>query len=134
MNRTGPRMGILVLGVGFLGAQRAAAARVARGARLVAVTDVRPGLAKRITAVAPSTSSLRRTSLPCRLMRPCRRLPPEELSFGVRPSHAAKCRPERKLLGSVCSTLKQGSNGMPRNDAQIESGCTRTVPVGSATR
>jgi predicted dehydrogenase len=45
MNRTGPRMGVLVVGVGFLGAQRAAAVRVARGARLVAVTDVRPEIA-----------------------------------------------------------------------------------------
>ena len=45
MSRTGPRMGVLVVGVGFLGAQRAAAARVAQGARLVAVTDVRPDLA-----------------------------------------------------------------------------------------
>jgi len=41
-----------------------------------------------------------------RLMRPCQRLPPDELSFGVRPSHAAKCRPERKLLGSVTLRAK----------------------------
>ena len=77
-----------------------------RASRLSNQGDAWPGLAKRITAVAPRTTSLRRASLPCRLMRPCRRLPPEELSFGVRPSHAAKCRPERKLLGSVTLRAK----------------------------
>src|SRR6516225_4202873 len=72
-----------------------------RASRLSNQSDAWPGLAKRITAVAPSTSSFRRVSLPCRLMRPCRRLPPEELSVGVRPSHAAKCPPgtETRRIG-----------------------------------
>src|SRR5215813_11122362 len=77
-----------------------------RASRLSNQGDAWPGLAKRITAVAPSTTSLRRPSLPCRLMRPCRCLLPEELSFGVRPSHAAKCRPEQELWGLVTLRAK----------------------------
>ena len=61
---------------------------------------VRPGLACWMTAVAPSTSSRRRVSSPCRLIRPGRCLPPVEFSRGVMPIQAAKCRPERKALGS----------------------------------
>ena len=62
--------------------------------------DARPTLAKRMTAVAPSTKRRRKPSSPCRLMRPGRCRPPEEFSFGVMPSQAAKCRPEANALGS----------------------------------
>ncbi len=45
-NRNG--MGLVVVGVGFLGAQRAAAAVAARGANLIAVTDRDPEAARRV--------------------------------------------------------------------------------------
>ncbi|MBX6315154.1 MAG: Gfo/Idh/MocA family oxidoreductase [Isosphaeraceae bacterium] len=49
MEAQGRRMGFLVVGVGFLGAQRAAAVMAARGARLIAVVDRDP---ERALAVA----------------------------------------------------------------------------------
>jgi hypothetical protein len=51
---------------------------------------LRPDLAKRITAMAPTTSNCRSLSLPALLMLPRRCLPPVEYSRGVNPSHAAK--------------------------------------------
>jgi hypothetical protein len=43
-----------------------------------------------ITDMAPETSKARSRSLPARLMRPMRGLPPVECSFGVRPTQAAR--------------------------------------------
>jgi hypothetical protein len=54
-----------------------------------------------ITAVAPATNSVRSRSFPARLMPPFRCLPPVECSFGVRPSQAAKWRPEANAAGSI---------------------------------
>src|SRR5216684_8168220 len=68
--------------------------------------EARPGLAVRITAVAPSTRRRRRVSSPCRLILPGRWRPPVASSFGVMPSQAAKWRPERKPLGSVTFSEK----------------------------
>src|SRR5271168_2896015 len=64
------------------------------------------GLAAPITAVAPSTSSRRRSSSPCRLILPGRDLPAVEASRGVTPIQAAKCRAERKALGSGTLSAK----------------------------
>src|SRR5918912_4475506 len=50
------------------------------------------GLAWRITAIAPATSSWRSRSLPARLMPPRRWPPPVDRSLRVRPSQAAKWR------------------------------------------
>src|SRR5882724_9931794 len=63
-----------------------------------------PGLAWRITAVAPTTSKLRSRSLPARLIPPriCR--PPVDRSLGVNPIHAARCRPDWKWPGSISVT------------------------------
>jgi len=61
---------------------------------------VRPGLAARITAVAPITSSRRKSSSPARLIRPSFCRPAVESSRGVMPTQAAKRRPERKALAS----------------------------------
>ena len=58
-----------------------------------------PGLACRITAVAPITSNWRNRSSPARLMPPMRCLPPVECSFGVSPSQAAKWRPDWNCAG-----------------------------------
>ncbi|HEV3121269.1 MAG TPA: Gfo/Idh/MocA family oxidoreductase [Isosphaeraceae bacterium] len=44
------KLGILVVGAGFLGAQRAAAARLARGTRLVAVCDAVPAVAEAVAS------------------------------------------------------------------------------------
>ena len=43
-----------------------------------------------ITDMAPETNKARSRSLPARLMRPMRGLPPVECSFGVRPTQAAR--------------------------------------------
>ena len=61
---------------------------------------VRPGLAARITAVAPITSRRRKSSSPARLIRPSFCRPAVESSRGVRPTQAAKRRPEQKALAS----------------------------------
>src|SRR5216110_2979293 len=53
-----------------------------------------------ITAVAPATSRLRKTSSPARVILPSLVLPAVEWSFGVSPSQAAKCRPEGNARGS----------------------------------
>lgn len=45
---------------------------------------------------APWISRARRCESPCLVMRPRRRLPPLECSFGVIPSQLAKCRPLAK--------------------------------------
>ena len=57
------------------------------------------------TAVAPTTRSERNTRLPIFDMRPNRSLPPLECGFGVKPSQAAKCRPDLKPPGSGTSAL-----------------------------
>src|SRR4051794_1264276 len=48
MNANGPKLGLLVVGCGFLGSQRAAAAVAARGTRLVAVNDRDGDLARSV--------------------------------------------------------------------------------------
>src|SRR6202051_1858119 len=53
-----------------------------------------------ITAVAPATNSLRKTSSPARVILPSLVLPAVEWSLGVSPSQAAKCRPEENAPGS----------------------------------
>ena len=53
--------------------------------------------------MAPTTSNCRSRSLPARLMPPRRWRPPVERSFGVKPSQAAKCRPEVNRPGSIVS-------------------------------
>jgi predicted dehydrogenase len=50
MDGEGREMGVLVVGTGFLGAQRAAAATRTKGLRLVAVTDVDQERAERVAA------------------------------------------------------------------------------------
>src|ERR1700674_4158178 len=70
-----------------------------------AEADLLPGLAKRTTDVAPTTSNCRNLSLPALLILPIRCLPPVECSFGVRPSQAAKCRPDAKFPGSTVKAM-----------------------------
>src|SRR5882757_6261573 len=53
-----------------------------------------------MTAVAPTTSRLRKVSSPARVIAPSFCLPAVEWSLGVRPSQAANCRPEPKACGS----------------------------------
>src|SRR5438105_3694163 len=48
MDANRKKTGFLVVGVGFLGAQRAAALAVARGCRLVAVTDLDGDAARKV--------------------------------------------------------------------------------------
>ena len=62
-----------------------------------------PRLVRQMTAVAPTTSRLRSVSSPARVIRPSLVLPAVEWSFGVRPSQAAKWRPERKAYGWASS-------------------------------
>ena len=62
-----------------------------------------PGLATLMTAIAPTTSNWRSRSLPALLIFPSRCLPPLDRSFGVKPSHAAKCRPEAKWVALTVS-------------------------------
>ncbi len=50
MDSQGKALGLLVVGTGFLGAQRAASAALTRRLRLVAVTDRDPALAERVAA------------------------------------------------------------------------------------
>src|SRR6185503_17132939 len=52
------------------------------------------------TAVAPTTSKERNTGFPILEILPNRSLPPVECIFGVKPIHAAKCRPELNAPGS----------------------------------
>ncbi len=70
-----------------------------------AVADLLPGLAKRITDIAPTTSSCRNLSLPALLIFPVRCLPPVECSRGVSPSQAAKCRPVSKFAGFTVNAI-----------------------------
>ena len=56
--------------------------------------------ATRSTEVAPSTSSFLMYRLPCLVMAPSFSLPPLEFCLGVRPSQAAKSRPDLNTLGS----------------------------------
>src|SRR5215472_8138953 len=70
------------------------------------VGEVRPGLAARITAVAPMTSKRRKSSSPVRLILPSFCRPAVEFSRGVMPIQEAKCRPERKARGSVTLRAK----------------------------
>ena len=56
--------------------------------------------ARRMTEVAPTTSSLRRYPSPILQMRPRRSLPPEEFCLGTRPRNAANYRPFLKTAGS----------------------------------
>ena len=50
MNANGSKLGMLVVGCGFLGSQRAAAAVAARGTRLVAVHDLDGDLARSVAS------------------------------------------------------------------------------------
>src|SRR5450756_793817 len=53
-----------------------------------------------ITAVAPTTSTLRNPSSPARVITPSLTLPAVELSFGVKPIPAANWRPDRNSSGA----------------------------------
>src|SRR5258707_15782442 len=53
-----------------------------------------------ITAVAPATNGLRKTSSPARVILPSLVLPAVEWAFGVIPGQSPKCRPEEKAPGS----------------------------------
>src|SRR6266568_5557652 len=90
----------------LLASATAASFRGRRASNWMSQGEARPGLANWITVVAPSTKRRRRLSSPCRLIRPGRDRPPVEFSFGVRPSQAAKWRPERKVLGSGTRSAK----------------------------
>ena len=71
-----------------------------------------PGfMAALITAVAPETSRTRSRSLPARLMPPIRCLPPVERSFGVRPAHAARWRPDSNIAGSISTASVNAVTG-----------------------
>ena len=59
-----------------------------------------PRRACAITAGAPTTSSVRKTGLPILEIWPIRSLPPLECILGVKPTHAAKWRPESNACGS----------------------------------
>lgn len=76
-----------------------------------AEADWLPGLAKRMTDMAPTNSNCRNLSLPALLILPRRCLPPVECSFGVRPSQAAKCRPDAKFPGSTVKARVIAPNG-----------------------
>jgi hypothetical protein len=72
-----------------------------RASRPVSQGDtVAPRRACLDTAVAPTTSKERNTGFPILEILPNRSLPPVECIFGVKPIHAAKCRPELNALGS----------------------------------
>src|SRR6266849_6221986 len=98
-----------------------------RASKLSSQGEVRPGLAKRICAMAPSTSRRRRLSSPCRLIRPGRCRPAVECSRGVMTSAAAKCRPERKALGSLTLSEK-----LPAPIGPMPGWVTRHWLIGSA--
>src|ERR1700676_2285817 len=63
--------------------------------------DCLPGLATRMTDIAPTTSSCRNLSLPALLILPDRCLPAVECSFGVSPNQAARCRPDSESLTRI---------------------------------
>src|SRR2546423_10973237 len=56
-----------------------------------------------ITAVAPATNRLRKTSSPARVILPSLVLPAVEWALGVSPRHAAEGRPEEEARGSGVS-------------------------------
>ena len=63
MRSNGQPVGFLVVGAGFLGAQRAAAVASARGTRLIAVHDCRENAAEAVASrhrARPSPTSMRR--------------------------------------------------------------------------
>src|SRR5580693_8251977 len=66
----------------------------AKRLRIQAARGVAFVRADRITAVAPTTRSVRRYPSPIRVISPIRSLPPELCVIGVKPSHAANSRPE----------------------------------------
>ena len=53
-----------------------------------------------MTAVAPTTNTLRKASSPALVMTPSLTLPAVEWSFGVKPIQAANCRPDRNISGA----------------------------------
>ena len=65
--------------------------------------SVAPRRACRSTAVAPTTRRERSVGFPILEIFPKRSFPPFACIFGVRPIHAAKCRPEVKTPGSGTS-------------------------------
>ena len=68
--------------------------------------------AYRITASAPTTSSWRRSQLPCLVIPPSRSLPPLEFCFGTRPIQAERLRPDLKACGSgTLATIALASTG-----------------------
>ena len=77
--------------------------------------EVLPGLACRITVVAPSTNNWRNRSSPARLMPPRRVLPPVECSRGVNPSLARRTGSARRRFpgsgGSVAADVHEGLHG-----------------------
>src|SRR3984957_9625563 len=76
-----------------------------------AEADLLPGLAQRMTDMAPTNNNCRILSLPALLILPMRCLPPVECSFGVRPSQAAKCRPDAKFPGSTVRAMVIAPSG-----------------------
>src|SRR5829696_5518554 len=60
-------------------------------------------LAHRTTLLAATISSRRRVRSPMRDVRPRRSLPPVDLCTGVRPTQAAKSRPDRNVSGAGAS-------------------------------
>jgi hypothetical protein len=77
-----------------------------------------PGLTSLTTAVAPTTINWRKRSLPCREIPPRRCLPPVDFCFGLRPSQAAKCRPDLNCLAStVVASVSALSGPIPGSSA-----------------
>src|SRR6185503_12490127 len=67
----------------------------------------------RRTDVAPTTSRDRNNGLPILEIRPNRSLPPLECDLGVKPSQAAKCRPDLKAAGSGTNALTEAAMMAP---------------------
>src|SRR5215471_11244945 len=93
--------------------------------------EVRPGLAARITAVAPMTSNRRKSSSPAQLILPSFCRPAVEFSRGVMPIQEAKCRPERKARGSATlrAKLTPAIGPIPRDGRQALAGLILPMPI-----
>src|ERR1035437_1193529 len=74
-----------------------------------AEADLLPGLAKRMTDMAPTNSNCRNLSLPALLILPMRCLPPVECSFGPGAYPGQQCRHQR--AGGTRRRLPAGGVG-----------------------